>query len=272
MLPERLVITIGAMKCGTSSLHEYLGAHPRIAMSRRKELDYFLERAGRRRDPSWYMRQLAAHGKPAALVHGESSPNYAKAHIFPGVPERIRAEAPEARLVYLVRDPTRRALSHYAHNLAKGRERRPVDEALRPEPRNNYIETSLYGWQLQAYLRCFPAERILVLQLEELSRAPREAMRKVHSFLGVDADEADASFDTVHHASGAKRMPTDLGRRLRRLPGGRSLVAAAPGLFTKPLPPIAASDATIERLRERFAADCAWLRAHTGLALAGWSV
>lgn len=272
MLARRLVITIGAMKCGTSSLHEYLGSHPQVAMSRRKELDYFLDRGGRRKEASWYQRQLAAPEKPGALVHGESSPNYAKAHIFPGVPERIRAEAPEARLVYMVRDPVKRALSHYAHNLAKGRERRPVDEALRPEPRNNYVETSLYGWQLQAYLRCFDADRILVLQLEQLSRDPRAAMREVHSFLGVDVDHVDPSFDTVHHSSGEKRMPNELGWRLGRLPGGGSLVDAAPSLFTKPLPKPVASDETIERLRERFAGDCAWLRAHTGLALAGWSV
>ena len=35
------VIVLGAQKCGTSSLHRYLDAHPEIAMSADKELDFF---------------------------------------------------------------------------------------------------------------------------------------------------------------------------------------------------------------------------------------
>jgi len=39
MLPN--LIVIGAMKCATTSLHYYLDAHPRVAMSHPKELHFF---------------------------------------------------------------------------------------------------------------------------------------------------------------------------------------------------------------------------------------
>jgi len=40
MLPN--LVIIGAMKCGTTSLHHYLNLHPEISMSKQKELDFFL--------------------------------------------------------------------------------------------------------------------------------------------------------------------------------------------------------------------------------------
>ena len=40
MLPN--LIVIGAAKCATRSMHEYLDTHPEIAMSRPKELDFFV--------------------------------------------------------------------------------------------------------------------------------------------------------------------------------------------------------------------------------------
>lgn len=38
------LIIIGAMKCGTTSLHYYLNLHPQISMSQEKELKFFLRK------------------------------------------------------------------------------------------------------------------------------------------------------------------------------------------------------------------------------------
>ena len=103
MLPN--VLVVGAAKCGTTSLHEYLDRHPEIAMAREKELDFFVEQKNWSRGVDWYERQFAA-----APVRGESSPSYTAYPRYRGVPERIRRIVPDAKLVYLVRDPVERAL------------------------------------------------------------------------------------------------------------------------------------------------------------------
>ena len=109
MLPT--FITIGAMKCGTHSLHQYLDLHPEIAMSQRKELNFFLTEAKFAQGLEWYSAQIAGNG----TARGESSPNYSKCHMFPGVAERMHATLPDIKLIYLVRDPVERAVSHYVH-------------------------------------------------------------------------------------------------------------------------------------------------------------
>ena len=108
MLPN--LIVIGAAKCGTTSLHEYLDLHPEVAMSREKELDFFVEEKHWGRGVEWYAAQFED-----APVRGESSPSYTAYPRYRGVPERIRRVVPDAKLVYLVRDPVERIVSHFVH-------------------------------------------------------------------------------------------------------------------------------------------------------------
>ena len=52
------LIIIGAMKCGTSSMHNYLDAHPEISMSRQKELNFFSFDRHWQRGEDWYGRHF----------------------------------------------------------------------------------------------------------------------------------------------------------------------------------------------------------------------
>ena len=72
------LIVIGGLKCGTTSLHHYLNLHPEIAMSRPKELNFFVAELNWPLGPSWYAshferpapgprRELAPLHEPAAL-------------------------------------------------------------------------------------------------------------------------------------------------------------------------------------------------------------
>ena len=70
MLPN--LIIIGAMKCGTSALHRYLGLHPEISMSDEKELNFFIEGMNWEKGLAWYESMFTGKAK----VHGESSPDY----------------------------------------------------------------------------------------------------------------------------------------------------------------------------------------------------
>ncbi len=89
MLPNLLII--GAAKCGTTSLHEYLGAHPEIFMAGRKELELFTRDDWRERI-GWYEEQFPVD----APVRGESTPTYTMAPYLASTSERMHELVPDA--------------------------------------------------------------------------------------------------------------------------------------------------------------------------------
>jgi hypothetical protein len=211
MLPN--LVVIGAMKCATTSLHHYLGLHPEIAMSGERGLNFFLEE-NQGRGEAWYAKQFDGPEK----IHGDTSPRYANYPLNPGVPERMYALLPEARLVYIVRDPVERIVSHYTHYVAAGYEDRDLVDALEdvekdPE-RNPYTCRSLYHLQLEQYLRRYPRAQIEVLFYESLRDRRSETLAGLFRFLGVDDALEDVGFERVHHRTIEKRQLTPAGRRL----------------------------------------------------------
>src|SRR5438105_1889408 len=156
-LPNLLII--GGLKCGTTSLHHYLSLHPEVAMSRPKELNFFVEDLNWPLGADWY----ASHFDPAASIRGESSPHYTNRPRFGGVPERISSVLGRPRLILVVRDPIDRMLSHYLHNLGGGYEKCSLDEAF-AEPQGSYVARSRYWFQLEPYLEVFDRELIAIVR------------------------------------------------------------------------------------------------------------
>jgi Sulfotransferase domain. len=107
-LPNLLII--GSQKAGTTSLHTYLSYHPEIFMSKNKELAFFCG-TNSDKDTDWYRSNF----KTDKAIRGESSMVYTHCKRYPGVPARIHELIPEAKLIYILRDPISRVLSHYSH-------------------------------------------------------------------------------------------------------------------------------------------------------------
>jgi hypothetical protein len=271
------LIVIGAQKCATSSLHRYLDAHPEIAMSADKELDFFGGPgfANWERGPDWYRAQF----DPAAPVRGESSPSYTTHPFVVGAPERMRELVPEAKLIYLVRDPIERLLSQYVHIQAAGKAHRPLAQifAERPPEHTAYVLMSSYWLQLERYLEQFSSEQVLVVDQEDLRHQRARTMARIFRFLGVDASFVSDDSQRELHRSSDKREPRLSG------PGGRAgvrLLRRLPGRVSKRLEPLVTRPAerpVLEAsLRERLEAtlrpEVERLREHTGEAFAGWSV
>jgi len=120
------LVIIGAMKCATTSLHYCLSLHPDIQMSQPKELSFFLSEENYAKGLDWY----ASHFRKPALVHGEATPGYAYFPFFSGVAERMARTIPNAKLIYMVRDPIDRVISHYIHDVAAGFEARSLQAAF----------------------------------------------------------------------------------------------------------------------------------------------
>lgn len=185
---------IGAMKAGTSSLHEYLHQHPEIFMSRFKEPQYFAPHRTRWGQDwgmgnsfpepglEWYVRLFEAGGE--ASYRGESSVNYSARPWMEGCAKRIYEFNCNARIIYLLRDPIERTISHYWHWVKDGREDRPMLKAIQSEP--DFIARSDYAMQLHPYLETFGHDHVYVLTLEELNRNPDDEFSKLFQWLGID--------------------------------------------------------------------------------------
>ncbi len=204
------LIIIGAQKCGTTSLHYYLSLHPEIFMSKEKELNFFTEEQNWSKGLAWY----ESHFKAGAKIHGESSPNYTNHPRFPGVPSRMHSVVPDAKLVYIVRDPIERIISQYIHQYIDGRETRPVEEALSSVESNQYISRSLYYTQLSKYLECYPVTQILVIPAEGLDGDRKATLRRVFEFLDVNPDFYSRLYSIRRHTTARKRQKTETGMRL----------------------------------------------------------
>jgi hypothetical protein len=213
------LVVIGGLKCGTTSLHHYLNLHPEIEMSRPKELNFFVAELNWPLGREWYV----SHFRADAAVRGESSPHYTNRPRFEGVAERMASTLPDARIVYMVREPIDRMLSHYLHNAGGGYDDRPLADAL-ADPHTAYVDRSRYYFQLEPYLEAFAPDRVMLVSREDLLGDRARTMREVFAFLGVDegftSDQFEREWETgTAKGSGRFRIMD----RAVRLPGLRAL-------------------------------------------------
>ncbi|MEM6287812.1 MAG: sulfotransferase domain-containing protein [Bacteroidota bacterium] len=272
-------VIIGAMKCGTTSLHYYLGMHPEIGMSKEKELAFFPDAWNWARGEGWYRRRFDA-GK---AIRGEASPHYTCHPQYPNVPERMHALLPEAKLIYLVRDPVERLVSHYLHDVARGFESEPLAEAVLA-PDSKYLARSQYHRQIERYLPFYDPEAILVLDQADLRKRRRETLRRVFAFVGADPEHWDARFHLERHTTARKRRRTPAGERLARSLPMKALRTLVPIRYRWPLEdaiyypfsrPMERPEVTPDlhaALADRLGADLARWRAFTGRDFAHWSL
>jgi len=260
MLPNLLII--GAQKCGTTSLHAYLDRHPDVYMAAEKELDFFIADRAWRNGPDWY----AGRFRDDAVVRGEASPNYTGWPVWDGVPERAARVVPDARLVYVVRDPLERIESHYLQRRLEDGERGDIAAAIGDvdDPQNLFVARSRYATQLECWLEHFPQERVLVLPAEDLRDRRSDAVAAVLAHVGLDGRVDPEALQTEHHRSQDKgELPRLLGvlpaRLRRRVPGHPVDRQRLPGALR-------------ERLVELLAPEAQRLRALTGLRFEEWSL
>lgn len=228
MLPNLLVI--GAMKGGTTSLWEYLRQHPQIHMSPTKEIHFFDRDDRWVRGRSWYEPHFSA-ATDAHDVVGEATPAYTRFPLHRHVPERAASLVPDAKLVYVLREPIARIRSHYLHHRGLGLETLPFAQAV--VEHSTYVDTSRYAMQIDQWLRYFPREQLLVITSEQLRAQHAETMRQVYGFL--DVDPGWESTDDELHRTEEKYVPRPAANRLRSSRLGERVVESVPPVLAPAL-------------------------------------
>jgi len=114
---------------------------------------------------------------------------------------------PDVKIIAVLRNPIDRAYSQYHHEVRKGREQLPFEEAVDMEPRrlngeyekiladkyyhseerhdHSYLERGKYAEQLDRWFQYFPRERFLILKSEDLFQNPAPLYKEVLEFLGL---------------------------------------------------------------------------------------
>jgi hypothetical protein len=176
---------IGAMKCGTSTLHEQLALRSGFFMSRPKEPDFFSDEPIFARGVEWYA-SLFAGAAPGQLC-GESSTHYTKLPEFPAAAQRMHALLPKAKLVYVMREPVERLVSQYLHEWSTREVEGSLEEALAGHER--FVAYSCYARQLTPWREHFGADAILPVFFERMVAFPDEELARVCRFLGDPSPE-----------------------------------------------------------------------------------
>lgn len=276
-LPD--VIAIGAAKCGTTSLHHYMELHPQIGMSAFKETNFFVLERNWSRGLDWYRSQFQGD----ALVHGEVSPKYAAYPEFQGVSERLHQVVPNVKLIYLMRDPIERLVSHYMHRVALRMEARTFADVMAATAPCPYRSVGLYHMQIERYLQFFPLSSILFVTTEELQREPRQTMQTIFRFLAVDETFFSPQFMVRRNRAESNRRKNRFGTLLsglndvalvQRLPQGlREWVGRYIYLpFSSRVPTPSISESLRQSLASAYHEDADRLRALTGRSFSEWSV
>jgi hypothetical protein len=173
----------------------------------------------------WYASWFADAGD--ADVVGEATPGYTRFPHLPDVPRRAAALLPDAKLLYVVREPVERIRSHYQHNCAHGKEDLPFDRAV--VSKSVYADVSRYAMQLEQWLEHYPREQLLVVQSERLRRDRVATLREVFGFLGVDPDHPDLVLpDTELNHTGGRSTRLPSVRAAQRSRTGRVLLDRLP--------------------------------------------
>ena len=204
-------VVIGAPKCATTSLYSFLCSHPSVEPALTKEIHYFDLPPKRGLGLLWYRHNFPITARMRGSITGEATTTYL---LYPHAPALLRAAAPGARIIVMLRNPADRAYSDYHMQVRAGMEYMGFEDALAAEearvgaerrrvasdpehqwfyvPNYAYAGKGEYAAQLEPWLRLFGRDRVLVETAEDLGRDPAGVASRVAGFLGIDAGASPA--------------------------------------------------------------------------------
>jgi hypothetical protein len=222
---------VGVAKAGTTSLHNILSNHPEIQMSAVKEPHFFLDERKLNVNTTPSVREFSAYlnlfdaAAPHTNLKGEASPSY-----FWDLTalERIHAANSGAFIIVMLRDPFKRAYSHYQMEIHAEREHATdflqaiTNDAQNKDERwgskNLYIALSHYYEGLKTVKKLFKSDRILILYYETFFQNLESSLEMLANFLEISNFEG---IDARPRNQGS--YSSQLMKYLKKLPGRQFL-------------------------------------------------
>ncbi|MEN8154320.1 MAG: sulfotransferase domain-containing protein [Acidobacteriota bacterium] len=213
------LLIIGVHKAGTTSVFEYLSAHPEVCGSRKKELHYYTPlRFGRDlTDFNDYLGKFSHCGK--VKYNLEASPSYLYGKGIIG--ERIKNDLGNVKLILILRDPVSRFISYYRSlkgtlRLEKDADfdsflERSLEMSAVEESEDIYVRgvrEGYYSQYLKEWLKLYDRNELKITFFESLKNDPSSFMKDIVSWLDLETSfYEDLSIFTVANRT---RMPSNL--------------------------------------------------------------
>ena len=210
------VFLIGAQKAGTTTLASLLSQHPDICVAKNKEPHYFTGNSNK--NLTWYQKQFpnpehicidASTSYSFAPLSSDNS--YMAKKCFHNIPQRIYALNPQAKFIYLLREPVARTYSSYWHSFNTGREHRSFSEAI--ENDRFYLDVSNYYSQLTLWLEYFSLDSFLFLLFEDMKQNTQGTIDDCCQFLEVDPNKIEIDLEHQNKTSHVN----SIGRKFNRI-------------------------------------------------------
>ena len=176
------VFIIGAAKCGTTALADLLDQHSNICLSYPKEPDFFTTRIYSN-GFNWY-ENCFKDKKCKIRIDASVSYTAGWGGSSKEIAKRIYDFYPNAKIIYIMRDPIERTWSSYWHSIRNGKPQADFDSCIRDQS-SSHITGSMYTHRIEDYLTYFPSENILLLAQNELKSSSDSVLNKVASHIEV---------------------------------------------------------------------------------------
>lgn len=201
---------VGAQRSSTTWLYKMLQQHPEIKMAEpvKPEPKYFLNDIFDNKKDN-YLTKYFKNIEPGILACGEKSTSYIEYEL---AAKRISMMFPNAKIIMMLRNPAKRAISNYQFSVNNGLETRSIREAIlneKPAPKLDnplstdpfdYLSRGLYRNYVELYENYFPKSNILLLSTESITK-DIAVLSKAYNFLGVNKDFFPSDFNHSENAS-----------------------------------------------------------------------
>lgn len=209
LLPRFLII--GGMKCATTTLFRDLQFCPQVYIPVCKEPE-ILSRA--EFDPKEAAHEYKQINKlaPKGSVVGDASTAYSKWPTHEHVPQRaMNLLGPDLKIIYLIRDPFERTLSHFRHYRSKPESPQiSFSQFLKNFP--EAIDYSCYGLQLQRWMDVFSPENFLVIPVRQYQSDRSLWVSRVCEHIDVPAPTSLPIEDKIFNQSEGRPVSTGLAK------------------------------------------------------------
>ncbi len=194
------LIVIGAQKCGTTTLWEDLRGHPRIHIGEKESRVL----CGGLVDPEELLARYSRVFSRArsGMILGEVSTRYAMLPDDRHAAHNARSVTPAAKIIYIVRDPVDRVISHHHHDWGLGLVGPDINEAIHSYP--SLLDNTRYATQISPWREAFGADAVTLVRFEDYMADRRTGVAGLLRLVGV-VDSYDPG-DEAHNAAATKHI------------------------------------------------------------------
>lgn len=226
-------LIVGAQKCGTTALSNFLSQHNEICIPPCKEVHLF---DSPEFDNRWDEEEINDRYRNKFInysgenIIGEATPIYM---YLPIVAKRIHRYNSDMKLIFLLRNPVDRAISHYSMAINRKEESRSFAEAVLLEryrlwkAKNNYsfsspirsqsyISRGFYSKQIEKMLELFSAKQMLFVKTEDLVSNHELTIKKIYEFLGIKETNFIPKQEKIFETKKRPEIPQKMIEKLER--------------------------------------------------------